>query len=119
MAVLLFYHRRHPIGEVSPQDRQIRTLFEQIGGAQPQIDPKWRILFVEDPFPPGYTPLFVLRLYYRAPDLEVDRAKMLPEKPDWKGYDCILTFDGDRLRRVHACIIKSSGLRKNTAAQSG
>jgi hypothetical protein len=119
MAVLLFYHHRHPIGEVSPQDRQVRALLEQIAGVQPYIYPKWRILFVDDPFPPGYTPLFVLRLYYRAPDLEVERARMLPDKPDWKGYDCILTFDGDRLRRVHACIIKSSGLRKNTAAQSG
>jgi hypothetical protein len=57
----------------------------------------------------------VLRLYYHAPDLQLDRPKMMPEKPDPAVYDCILTFDGSHLTRLYN---EAGGVRKNITAQS-
>ena len=92
-----------PLSGASSDDNLIRSLVTQIGSAQPRIDSGWKILFLDDPFPNDYAVLFALRLYYRAPDLVVDRIKMMSEKPDKNqidSYDCIFSFDGPRLVRV-------------------
>ncbi len=103
LLVLLVFYQSMPLSGASSDDNLIRSLVTQIGSAQPRIDSGWKILFLDDPFPNDYAVLFALRLYYRAPDLVVDRIKMMSEKPDKNqidSYDCIFTFDGPRLVRV-------------------
>lgn len=104
LLILLFLHNSRPLGEISSEDKQIRSLAMQIGALQPKIDPTWRILFLDDQFPSeSWAPLFLLRLYCRAPDLVVDRIKKMPQMPDQSvidSYDGIFTFNEARLIRV-------------------
>jgi hypothetical protein len=104
LLILLVFHNSRPLGEEYREDKQIRSLAMQIGALQPRIDSTWRILFLDDPFSTeSWAPLFLLRLYYRAPDLVVDRIKRMPKKPDRNeidSYDCIFTFDEARLVRL-------------------
>jgi hypothetical protein len=104
LMILLVFHNSRPLGEVSSADNRLRSFAMQIGALQPKIDSKWRILFLDDPFPTeDWTPLSWLRLYYRNPELVVDRIKSLPQilnRNEIDSYDCIFTFVEARLVRV-------------------
>jgi hypothetical protein len=104
LLLLLVFHNSRPLVEVSSADRRLQSFAMQIGAMQPKIDPSWKILFLDDPFPTeDWTPLSWLRLYCRAPDLVVDRIKRMPQMPDQNvidSYDGIFTFDEARLVRV-------------------
>jgi len=104
LLLLLVFHNTRPLGEVSSEDKRLQSFAMQISALQPKIDPAWKILFLDDPFPvEDWTPLTFLRLHYRAPDLVVDRIKRMPEKPDRNvidSYDGIFTFNEARLIRV-------------------
>jgi len=104
LLILLVFHNSRPLREVSSEDKQIRSLAMEIGALQPKIDSTWRILFLDDQFPAeSWAPVFLLRLYYRAPDLVVDRVKRMPQMPDRNvidSYDCIFTLNEARLVRV-------------------
>jgi hypothetical protein len=104
LLILLVFHNSRPLGAISSEDSMIQSLATQVDAVQPEIDPRWRILFLDDPFPTeSWAPLFLLRLYYRAPDLVVDRIKKMPQMPDRNeidSYDCIFTFHEARLVRV-------------------
>ena len=104
LLILLVFHNSRPLVETSSEDKRLKSFAMQINAFQPKIDPSWKILFLDDPFPTGdWTPLTWLRLYYRAPDLVVDRIKRMPQMPDRNvidSYDCIFTFDEARLVRL-------------------
>jgi hypothetical protein len=103
LLVLFAFHKSRPLGTVSAEDHLIQSVSAQIRTAQLTIDPQWRILFLDDPFPEDFALLFLLRLYYRAPELVVDRIRVMPQKPNQdeiNSYDRIFTFDGNRLMRV-------------------
>jgi hypothetical protein len=104
LVILLAFHNSRPLVEVSSADNRLRSFAMQIDAIQPKIDSTWKILFLDDPFPiEDWAPLFWLRLYYRAPDLVVDRIKRMPQMPDRneiESYDCIFTFNEARLIRV-------------------
>jgi hypothetical protein len=104
LVFLLIFHNSRPLGDVSLEDNRLRSLAMQIRAIQPKINSTGRILFLDDPFPiEDWAPLSWLRLYYRAPDLVVDRIKRMPQMPDRneiESYDCIFTFDEARLSRV-------------------
>ena len=104
LLLLLVFHNARPLVETSSEDKRLQSFAMQINAFQPKIDPSWKILFLDDPFPTGdWTPLTWLRLYYRAPDLVVDRIKRMPQMPDRNvidSYDCIFTFDEARLVRL-------------------
>ena len=95
LAALLLFHKHRPLGDIAAEDKMLRSVAPQIRSLQPEIDPTWRILFIDDPFPDDYALLFLVRLYYLAPDMTVDRIKMMPRKPsagEVDAYDCIFTF---------------------------
>jgi hypothetical protein len=104
LLIVLVFHNSHPLGGVSSEDSRLRSFAMQVGTVQPKIEATWRILFLDDPFPAGdWAPLFWIRLYYRAPELVVDRMKRMTQRPDRneiESYDCIFTFDEARLVRV-------------------
>jgi hypothetical protein len=103
LLALVAFHNSWPMPGISLEDGLIRSMVSELDARRLQLNPKGRVLFLDDPFPLSYTPLFVLSLYYRAPDLAVDRVRMMAQKPDTAAidsYDSILTFDGERLTRL-------------------
>lgn len=107
LVVLFVVHNSRPLPGGGADDARIQSMVAQIASVQPKIGSvKWRVLFLEDPFPQDrYDLLYILRLFYRAPDLAVDRVKRMPVMPDRNAidsYDCIFSFDGDRLVRIKA-----------------
>lgn len=103
LIILVAFHRSRPLGEVSAADNMLRSLVSQLRGTQPRVAQNSRVLILDDPTPEDYAVLFILRLYYRAPDLEVDRAKTVAAKPtrgDFESYDRIFAFNGGSLVRV-------------------
>jgi hypothetical protein len=103
LLILLVFHNSRPLGDVTLQDKLIQSFALQIDAVQPKIDPAWRVLFLDDPFAADdWTPLTWMRLYYRAPDLVVDRIKRMPnqDRNVINSYDCIFTFEEARLIRV-------------------
>ena len=61
-----------------------------------------RILFLDDPFPPGdYNLLFLVRLFYDDLSLEIGRRKAGAVPPeDDQPYDFAFTFSNDHLTKV-------------------
>jgi len=58
--------------------------------AHPRLPRGTSLLVTDDPLPSGYAVLFVARLAYRDPTLQVDRIKMLRETP---AGDQLLRYD--------------------------
>src|SRR5207248_3084430 len=103
LLLLFAFHNSRPLGRVTLEDELLRSIAVQISSLQPKVDSKSRILFLDDPLAENYALMFMLRLYYRQPDLTLDRAKMMPRRPspsDLTSYDCIFSFNGSRLVRV-------------------
>jgi len=84
---------------VQPPAREITA---ELVRELPTVPPGSRILFLDDPFPPGdYNLLFLVRLFYDDLSLEIGRRKAGAVPPeDDKPYDLAFTFTGGRLARV-------------------
>jgi hypothetical protein len=67
----------------------VRALAQQIASMHPTLPPGSHLLFEEDGFTTReFTPMFILRLLYRDPNLVVDRAKLRTNKPaNWDQYN--------------------------------
>ncbi len=104
LVIILVFHNSMPLAGVSSEDKRLWSFAMQITPVQHKIDSAWRILFIDDPFPPeDWAPLSWMRLYYRAPDLVVDRIKrmsQIPDRSEIDSYDCIFTFAEARLIRL-------------------
>jgi hypothetical protein len=55
-----------------------RRFIKRLQTIHPQLPRGSRLLLVDDPLPGGYELLFLVRIAYAAPALEVDRIKVLP-----------------------------------------
>jgi hypothetical protein len=97
----LLHHRHTPVVHSDPMvqdaDRQIHRLV-------PSLAPNSRVLFLDDPFSPDeWTLMFLLRLSYRNPTVQVDRVKMMPAPPSAAvvaTYDVILTCVNGKYSRL-------------------
>ena len=83
----------------------IRSTVSQLSEIQPRVPSSAKILFVDDPFDKDdpWVILFLCRLYYGAPQLQVDRAKLMAAKPDQAAldsYDLIFQFRDSRWIRI-------------------
>jgi len=83
----------------------IRSTVSELSEIQPRVGDHARILFLEDPFDKDdqWVLLFICRLYYGLPALQVDRAKLMASKPDQaalNSYDLIFTYRDSRLIRL-------------------
>src|SRR5207247_404654 len=58
LALRWFPHSR-PLPEISRQDRLIRSLVSQLETTRLTLEPKARVLLLDEPFEPDYTPLFL------------------------------------------------------------
>jgi len=85
-AVIAFHASRPWQPYVNPF---IRSTVRQLSEIQPRVPSGSKVLFVDDPFDKDDTwvLLFICRLYYGLPELQVDRAKLLAAKPDQAALD--------------------------------
>jgi hypothetical protein len=70
-----------------------RRIVERLRQVHPHLPPGAALLLVDDPLPPGFELLFLTRLAYADPALEVDRIKMLAQPPSQEEltrYDFVL-----------------------------
>jgi hypothetical protein len=100
----------------------VRSMADQLRAMYPTLPARSRVLFLEDGFTTGeWTPLFILRLVYKDPQLVVDRVKLKTDKPpgweqfctpDRTHYDYVLTWEDGRYRQAPmALAAKYSGPR--------
>jgi hypothetical protein len=102
LALLLIplHARQKPLGrqwvaEAHQTVRTIATDLRTIAGPLPRAA---KILFVSDPYPTDEWMLtFIFRLYYRDPDLRVDRARAMQTPPNQSDYDKLFSTDGRTL----------------------
>jgi hypothetical protein len=83
----------------------IRSTVSQLSEIQPRMADHARILFLDDPFDKDdqWVLLFICRLYYGLPGLQVDRAKLMASMPDQatlNSYDLIFTYRDSRWTRL-------------------
>lgn len=83
----------------------IRSTVSQLSEIQPRVPNSAKILFVDDPFDKDdpWVMLFICRLYYGSPQLQVDRAKLMATKPDQAAldsYDLVFQYRGSRWIRI-------------------
>jgi hypothetical protein len=80
----------------------IRSTVRQLGEIQPRVQDGSKILFVDDPFDKDdpWVLLFICRLYYGSPQLQVSRAKLMATKPDQNAYDLIFQYRDSRWIRL-------------------
>jgi hypothetical protein len=83
----------------------IRSTITQLSQIQPRVPSSAKILFVDDPFDKDdpWVMLFICRLYYGSPQLQVDRAKLMATKPDQAAldsYDLIFQYRDSRWIRI-------------------
>src|SRR5580704_10760967 len=83
----------------------IHSTVSQLGEIQSRVRDGSKILFVDDPFDKNdpWVMLFICRLYYGSPQLQVDRAKLLATKPDraaLDSYDLIFQYRDSRWIRL-------------------
>jgi hypothetical protein len=78
----------------------IRTMTGQMLEKHPNLPRGTSILLTSDSFLTNeYTPLFVLRLLYRDPDLTLDRISKMPAPPaNWDSYQYVFAYE-DKLYR--------------------
>jgi hypothetical protein len=92
-AVIIHAHAAR-LGPVSIRVRQehddLRRIIEQLQRAHPRLPRGASLLLVDDPLPDGFAVLFLARLAYGDPTLEVDRIKMLGVPP---AGDEIIRYD--------------------------
>ena len=70
-----------------------RRVVERLRQVHPRLPVAASLLLVDDPLPPSFELLFLTRLAYADPALEVDRIKMLPQPPSQEQltrYDFVL-----------------------------
>lgn len=70
-----------------------RRVVERLRQVHPRLPVTASLLLVDDPLPPSFELLFLTRLAYADPALEVDRIKMLPQPPSQEQltrYDFVL-----------------------------
>ena len=81
-----------------------RHTVEELHAAAPRIRTKSRLLFLNDPIVPEWENLvFIVRLSYGDPTLEVDRVKKMKQMPDERqlaSYDYILDYQDSRFSVV-------------------
>jgi hypothetical protein len=102
-AALIAFHASRPWQPfVNPL---IQPTVRQLSEIQPRVPNGSKILFVDDPFDKDdpWVLLFICRLFYGRPDLQVDRAKLMAAKPDQAAldsYDLIFTYRDSRWIRL-------------------
>ncbi len=101
-AVIAFHAARPWQPYVNPL---IRSTVQQLGQIQPRVPDSSRILFVDDPFDKDdpWVLLFICRLYYGLPQLQVDRAKLLAARPEpvaVDSYNLIFAYRESRWVRI-------------------
>jgi len=92
----------------------VRAMADQLLAMHPSFPAHTRVLFLEDGFTTGeWTPLFIVRLLYRDPNMIVDRVKEKTDRPagwdqhtspDRVHYDFVFTYEGGRYRQVQPAI---------------
>ena len=101
-AVIAFHSSRPWQPLVNPP---IRSTVSQLHEIQPRVADRSRILFLDDPFDKddAWAILFICRLSYGLPQLQVDRAKLMATRPDraaLDSYDLIFTYRESRWTRL-------------------
>jgi hypothetical protein len=101
-AVIAFHSSRPWQPLVNPL---IRSTIDQLSEIQPKVPVSSRILFLDDPFDQDdqWVLLFLCRLYYGLPELQVDRAKLMASKPDQAAlasYNLIFAYRNSRWIRL-------------------
>ncbi len=98
-AVIAFHASRPWQPNVNPF---IHSTVNQLSVIQPRVPNGSKILFVDDPFDKDdpWVLLFICRLFYGLPDLQVDRAKLMAAKPDQNAYDLIFQYRDARWIRL-------------------
>jgi len=103
LVLIPLHARQKPLGrqwvaEAHQSVRTIATDLRTIAGPLPRAA---KILFVSDPYPTDEWMLtFIFRLYYRDPDLRVDRARAMRTPPNESDYDRLFSTDGRTLTVV-------------------
>lgn len=80
------------------QQNDMRWVIERLRKVHPQLPRGSSLLLVDDPLPAGFALVFLARLAYGDPTLEVDRIKMLREPPagdELTRYDHVLAGGWD------------------------
>ncbi len=81
-------------------DQTIKQFVTQFAGVSPGLSPGSRTLFLNDPFDVlSSTPIFLLRLYFRDPSLEIQRVKKRDDRNAIaaSSYDYVFDYRDDRL----------------------
>jgi hypothetical protein len=90
-AMIAFHYARPWQPLVNPL---IRSTANQLSEIQPRVPNGSKLLFLNDPFDQDdkWVLLFLCRLYYGLPQLEVDRARLMATQPDQAALDSYLIF---------------------------
>ncbi len=81
-------------------DQTIKQFVTQFAVLDPHLPPGSRTLFLNDPFAANtWTPVFLLRLYFRDPSLEIQRVKIRGDQDviAVSSYDFVFDYRGDQL----------------------
>jgi len=92
------------------QPAAVRAMADQLRAMHPALPPHTRVLLLEDGFTTGeWTPMFIIRLIYKDPNMIVDRVKLKTDRPaGWdqhtsRGkieYDYVFTYEDGRYQQV-------------------
>jgi hypothetical protein len=101
-AVIAFHAARPWQPYVNPF---IHSTVSQLSEIQPRVPNGSKILFVNDPFDKDdpWVLLFICRLFYGLPELQVDREKLMAAQPDQaalNSYDLIFAYRDSRWIRL-------------------
>jgi len=99
-AVVIAFHAARPWQPYA--NPFIHSTVSQLSEIQPRVPNGSKVLFVDDPFDKDdpWVLMFICRLHYGLPELQVDRAKLMAAKPDRNSYDLIFQYGDARWIRL-------------------
>jgi hypothetical protein len=95
-------------------DQTIRQFVTQFAALDPRLPPGSHALFLNDPFAADtWTPVFLLRLYFRDPSLSIQRTKMRADQSTIavSSYDFVFDYRGDQLVLVSSHRVSPAEVR--------
>lgn len=107
-AWVLYNVQAHDAGSTfrkdNPTQTSIRELRKSVARVRPSLSKDAKVLLLSDAFPAdGWAPLYIIRLYYRDPGIEVDRIKSAPSGVaplPIDQYNLVLDYRGNRYEGV-------------------
>lgn len=101
LAILFARGHFRTFNDIDASQHRNRTMIEDLARIEPAMPKGARVLFLNDDFDPGvWDPLYIVRLGYRDPSIEIVRVKVAGAPADLRAFHRVFDFvDGHYVRR--------------------